>query len=332
MRKCTFIFILVFMALGLVSWMPDRLGHGFEMRYVDQGTDYSGSVRSTIIRRNADVPGKKAVLYVHGFNDYFFQSELADSFNAHGYDFYAVDLRKYGRSLIEGQTPFQVHDFKEYTADIDSALAEIRRNGDSEIVLMGHSTGGLTTSFYLAECGVAPDIKALVLNSPFLDWNLDKFTEKILVPAVRSFAPLAKGLKIPQGGDTRYAYSLLKGHGGEWDFDTTWKMPHSPAVEASWIAAVDKAQDVVQNYPNLAVPILLMHSGESTKKDSPDSLWHSADAVLDVEDISVYGRRLGLDVTEISVNGGLHDLFLSAPEVRKVLYIYLFKWLDARGI
>ncbi len=30
-------------------------------------------------------------------SDYFFQTEMADQFNQHGYDFYALDLRKYGR-------------------------------------------------------------------------------------------------------------------------------------------------------------------------------------------------------------------------------------------
>ncbi len=44
---------------------------------------------------------QKAVLYIHGFIDYFFQTEMAEQFNQHGYDFYALDLRKYWSFSLE---------------------------------------------------------------------------------------------------------------------------------------------------------------------------------------------------------------------------------------
>ncbi len=63
-------------------WQPDMLGHGLEMRYVDQGRDYAGSVRCTIVRLLSDCDGgsKRGVLYIHGFNDYFFQWQMAERF------------------------------------------------------------------------------------------------------------------------------------------------------------------------------------------------------------------------------------------------------------
>ena len=68
--------------------------------------------------------------------------------------------------------------------DIDSAIIDMKRHGIDSIVLMGHSTGGLTTSLYMNE---HPDtaIRALVLNSPFLDWNQSKVQEKVLIPAMQ---------------------------------------------------------------------------------------------------------------------------------------------------
>ena len=85
------------------SWMPDVLGNGFHMCYVSQGIDYSGNVRCAIIRKKARQNTERGVLYIHGFSDYFFQKEMANRFIEQGYNFYAVDLRKYGRSFTQGQ-------------------------------------------------------------------------------------------------------------------------------------------------------------------------------------------------------------------------------------
>lgn len=87
------------------------------------------------------------------------------------------------------------------------------------------------------------------------------------------------------------------------------------------------AQAVIQNDPFIKVPVLLMHSDRSAKAGDSADVYSESDAVLDVEDISRYGKRLGPLVTEITVRGGLHDLVLSKPEVRNALYDYMFRWL-----
>ncbi len=333
MRK--FILGILLVCSGFVSavaqWVPDVLADGYEMRYVDQPDDYAGKVRCTIVRKLSGCASDRGVLYVHGFNDYFFQSEMGDRFVDSCYNFYAVDLRKYGRSIMPGQKMFQVRDMKEYFADIDSALSQMRRDGNKEVVLMGHSTGGLTTSLYMND---NPDtlVKALILNSPFLDWNQSKFQEKFLIPVVRGVARLFPDIAIPQGGGDMYARSLLSGYGGEWHYDTSWKLMESPDVDTGWIRAIDVAQGIIQDDPDIRVPILLMHSDRSVKKGDPESMYSRADAVLDVEDISRYGRRLGPEVTEVTVRGGLHDLVLSRKEVRNPLFEYIFLWLDRHGL
>lgn len=158
--------------------MPDHFGDGFEMTYVNHPEDYSGKIKSTVIRKRTQHPSGKAVLYVHGFSDYFLQKDMALMFAERGYDFYAVDLRKYGRSLIQGQKMFQVRDLREYFPDIDSAIDIIAGDGSDRIALLGHSTGGLTASLYMAG---RPShlVKVLMLNSPFLDWNMPWLMKKL---------------------------------------------------------------------------------------------------------------------------------------------------------
>ena len=79
------------------TYQPDHLGTGYEQTTLNFPDDFEGAVTATLVWKKADTATKKAVLYIHGFIDYFFQTEMAEQFNQHGFDFYALDLRKYGR-------------------------------------------------------------------------------------------------------------------------------------------------------------------------------------------------------------------------------------------
>ncbi len=326
------ILAVVNFAAWSLTWENDTLvGDGYTDLTIVQPDDYSGKVVTTVIRKLADSHSRKAVLYVHGFNDYFFQTEMGDRFADSCYNFYAVDLRKYGRSIREGQKLFQVRNLDEYFPDIDSALSVIKKSGVDEVILAGHSTGGLITSLYMA---TAPDtiVKALILNSPFLDWNLSKFNEKIAVPVVSFLGRFFPGMKISQGGGTAYSESLLASHHGEWNYNTSMKLEKSPDVDAGWIRAINSAQHKLRSMKDpVKVPVLLMYSGSSVSGKDWDETHNRADGVLDVKDIARYGSMLGDNVTEIAVPGGLHDLVLSSPDVRAQVYTDIFRWLRKEG-
>lgn len=308
------------------NWQTDALaGEGFDTTFIEHPDDYAGPVRSTVVRRRADMATVKAVLYVHGFSDYFLQYEMAGMFGRHGYDFYAVDLRKYGRSLLTGQRMFQVRDMHEYFADIDAAVDIIKADRHAEIVLLGHSTGGLTASLYMAE-KPSELIKGLMLNSPFLDWNLPAFERRMGIPLISFIGRFFPDVRVHQRPDTGYAESLSSEHGGEWTYRTDWKPDILPDPDMGWIRAIHRAQKALRRQ-KIAVPILLMHSAESVRDPSDREKYLSADAILDVRSISSYGRRLGADVTEASFAGGLHDLVLSERPIREAVYATMLTWL-----
>ena len=129
-----------------IQYQPDILGAGYEQATLTFPDDYEGPVVATLVRKKATAPTSKAVLYIHGFIDYFFQTEMAERFNQHGFDFYALDLRKYGRSIRPYQKYYNVHALSEYDAEIDQALTIIADEGHDALLLCGHSTGGLTTT------------------------------------------------------------------------------------------------------------------------------------------------------------------------------------------
>ncbi|MBQ3555632.1 MAG: alpha/beta hydrolase, partial [Bacteroidales bacterium] len=84
--------VILYCSYSHAQYKSDELDNGLLCRTIDMPDDYEGKVVCTLIKRDCEQKSKKALLYVHGFNDYFFQAEMADRFNAEGYNFYAVDL------------------------------------------------------------------------------------------------------------------------------------------------------------------------------------------------------------------------------------------------
>ncbi len=312
-------------------YSPDVLGDGFEQHTFVMPDDYQGEVVSTLVRKQAADTIHRAVLYVHGYNDYFFQREMAQRWIDEGYNFYAIDLRKYGRSLREGQWEYEVRDMSEYFADIDSAMSVIRREGNRQVVLMGHSTGGLTTSLYCHARRDKQCVDALILNSPFFEWNFNALYRNVLIPAVAFIGQIFPQWGLPDATKiSAYAMSLLQEYHGEWTFDTSWKRLMSRGERFGWIRAIDRGHQIVHNEMQLTCPILLMHSDKTISGSEWTPEFQTGDAVLNVDHISYYGKKIGDDVTEVVIRNGLHDLFLSNPTAREDAYEIVFQWLNEK--
>ena len=89
------LFTLLLLAILQPIWpqyQPDILGDNYLQRTFRMADDYEGEVVCTLVKRATGPATRDAILYVHGYNDYFFQQALGDSANARGYNFYALDL------------------------------------------------------------------------------------------------------------------------------------------------------------------------------------------------------------------------------------------------
>jgi alpha-beta hydrolase superfamily lysophospholipase len=131
----------------------DILGEPYLSETIELPDDEEGPVVATLVHRRTDADDgadrRGAVLHLHGFSDYFFQTPAADYWTERGYDFYALDLRKYGRSLRPHQTPNFVTDLRHYFEEIDEAMARIRdRDGHTHVIVTAHSTGGLVAPLW----------------------------------------------------------------------------------------------------------------------------------------------------------------------------------------
>lgn len=308
----------------------DILGAPYEQRTIDLGRDDEGPVVATLVRRRAQVPTRRAVLYVHGFVDYFFQTHVADFYVDQGWDFYAIDLRKYGRSLLTHQTPNFCRSLTEYFPELDEAARIIRDEDDHDVLLVnGHSTGGLITPLWTHARRTTGIIDGLFLNSPFFDFNAAWVLRR---PTLATIARLGRTWPyrvIPLGLNPVYGHSLHADHKGEWRFDLAWKPIGGFGVRAGWLHAIQQGQRLLRSGLDIQVPVLVASSAASFRGGRWSDLAHSSDAVLDVSHMWRWAPRLGRRVTLLRFEGALHDITLSRPPVREQVFSEMARWMGA---
>lgn len=344
-------------------WEPDFLGDGFERLDLPLGSDEEGEVLATLVRyRPTAAPGHhgapgralatrlrlwwnrfkgeepagtpQAVLYVHGWNDYFLHTELARFWARLGVACYAVDLRKYGRSLREHQTPGFITSLNQYDPDLEAALEAMEADQRSlhglapgatvRVHLMAHSAGGLIAALWAHRN--PGRISSLILNSPWLELHgsaiIRNATASVVEPLAR-VRPWAR-LKLPDVG--LYWRSLSNQADGEWELNSQWRWPYGFPIRAGWLRAVMAGHAQVAAGISIDVPVLVLISARSVISPTWTEDALRTDTVLDVEQIAQRAPVLGRHVTINKTEGAIHDVLLSNQAVRSQVYEELERW------
>jgi alpha-beta hydrolase superfamily lysophospholipase len=313
-----------------VEVVTDVLGEPWLAETIHLEPDFEGEVVATLVSRPLDSTFDRATLHVHGFSDYFFQAEYGEWWVERGHDMYALDLRKYGRSLRPHQSATYVADLSEYFAELDAAWERITvRDGHRRVVISAHSTGGLIVSLW-ADARKPEELAGMVLNSPWLDmqgkaWMRSPATTAVL-NRVGQRQPMRELRREVPGFYTR---SLHREHEGEWDFDLTWKPLGSFPVRFGWLRAIRVGHALVQRGLDVPAPVLVLSSDRSRWPSTMSDDVFSSDIVLDVRQIRRWATALGKHVTYVAIPGAVHDVVLSRAPARKKAYDEIERWLTS---
>jgi alpha-beta hydrolase superfamily lysophospholipase len=311
-----------------MQYKEDVFKNGFERTTIVLPDDYEGTVTATLIRKRYSMQSTKAILCIHGFNDYFFQTIIADEFLNKGYHFYALDLRKYGRSILPNHSANNVRNLSEYYEDIDQALAIISEEGSQEIVLYGHSTGGLLISLYAADRKGKESFDVLVCNSPFYDFNVPWIQKKTVIPILSFLGKFYPNLRLPITFSKFYGKSLHKNDFGEWDYDLKWKPHVAPSINAGWVNAIHKGHLRIAGGIIVNKPLLVLHSLKSVFVKEWSEEMFEGDAILNVKDITERAKLIDSPHKDvIGIEGTIHDLVLSGKLKRDIVFETIFEWL-----
>lgn len=320
------------------EWVEDaELGAGYEMLTIELGEDPDGEgqIVATLVR-SATQPTtpRGAALYVHGYTDYFFNTEMAEFWIGRGFSFYALDLRKCGRSRRDGQTAHYVSDLALYDAELDTALATVRsETGGVPVVLSGHSTGGLILPLWLTRLQRRPGgvvgqgIAGLVLNSPWFDLQGAGWLRTVGTQVIRGVSRFRSRdiMKLPS--TDAYGSSLHVSAHGEWDYNLVLKPLDGFPIRYGWLNAVRRGQALLHKGHDVGVPSLVLHSTRSWFSRTFGEKVVGADAVLDVKQIARWSGCLGNALTVRPLAGAKHDVFLSPKPAREAAYAEIDSWL-----
>jgi alpha-beta hydrolase superfamily lysophospholipase len=322
---------------GWTEWSDDVLC-GYQQSTCALGVDPDGEgeLFATVVRRADSGPSAAVVLAVHGFTDYFFNTELVDFFAAHGYRLYGLDLHKCGRSRRDGQTPHFTTDLSRYDTDLERALALIAaENPGARVLIYGHSTGGLVVSLWLDRIRRRGDTGALgltglVLNSPFLELNGPAMLRtRVTSTALGAVSKVRKTGVVRSAGTGGYGLTLHRDYHGEFDYDLRWKPLGGFPVRAGWITAIRRGQALLQRGLDVGVPNLVLRSDHSVAETAGTEVMQRGDAVLDVGHIARWAGCIGNRQTIVPVADAKHDVFLSLAGPRAAAYLELQRWLES---
>jgi alpha-beta hydrolase superfamily lysophospholipase len=317
----------------VTRWEPDVLP-GYWQRTIALGADPDGEgdLFATLVRRGEGGTARRAVLALHGYTDYFFNTELADRFAERGFAFYALDLHKCGRSRRAGQTPHFTTDLAGYDTELLRSLEAIAADTDgARVCVYGHSAGGLIATLFLDRIrrhGTAVDVDGLVLNSPFLDLHgpaiLRSAPTSAMLIALARWRKLHVIRKPTPGG---YGTSLHRDYAGEFDYDLEWKPLGGFPVRLGWLNAIRRGQARLHRGLDVGVPNLILRSGHSVPEAPDPEAIQRGDAVLDVAQIARWAGCVGNHTTVAPIVDAKHDVFLSLAEPRIAAYRELDRWL-----
>ncbi|MFW0784707.1 alpha/beta hydrolase [Gordonia sp. CPCC 206044] len=350
------------------DWQPDHLLDRYEVLTLPLGPDPDGEdpVTATLVRKAGTGAGSVAsgpnvtgagsvasgpnqngagsgrsgaVLYVHGFTDYFFHEPLAEFFHDRGYEFYALDLRKCGRSLQPHHTAHFTTDLRQYDEELGRALDVVieettAAGGPAEVVVAAHSTGGLITPLWLDRLRERSPhrhahVTGLLLNSPWFDLQGSPVLRSLPVSAVLRAAAAARPKSVvPQKLSEGYGRSIHESTGGEWAYDLTLKPMGGFPVSFGFLQAVRAGHARLHRGIDVGVPALVLRSDKTIFDRSTPSSVDDSDVVLDVAHIARWSGNLGNRVTVSPITDARHDVFLSVERARAQAYREVDGWLS----
>lgn len=285
---------------------------GERLKFIKK-TYYVGNKKTKIVinfKKNKN--NKKAIIWIPGYNDYFYHYHISEKLP--NLDFYAINLRNCGYSKEKDCIPHYCSNLEEYFEELDFLFENLINNNYEEVILYGHSTGGLIAIIYYNynKKKKLNKINKLILNSPFLYLKLDCISNFILNYIIYYISDYIPSLNINNIKKiNKYTRFIKKKMSIDFKNKSDYELP----VMTDWISSVIFNQyKILKNEIKIEdIPVLFLTS-DKTVNDLNDEL---GDSILDVNIMKNIGKKLSNKNNIIfkEVREALHDVLVSLGDI-----------------
>lgn len=249
----------------------------------------------------------KCIIWLPGRNDYFFHYHFTNLYP--DYDIFALSMRNNHNRRKDVYN--HIDDLKEHFLEIDTVYEYFNINSYEEVILYGHSTGGLISILY-NKFNKKNKISKMILNSPFLKfkrhWIENLFLNWIgwfifdFVPNINISFDIFK--------PNYYAINLSK----RFKLNSMYKTFYNAPVISSWLINIMKHQyKITNNKIKINVPTLIFYCDKSYEKhsDHGDSVLNIDENLKQVPKLFNNNSLLSLHLIEDS----MHDVLCAEGDV-----------------
>ncbi len=272
------------------------------------------------------------MLYVHGFNDYFFQTHVAEELAAHGYTLYGARPAPLRALVAGGPDPALVHRPHRVLPGALGGGADPARRARPR-PLGGH--GALHRWPRREPVGAQPATRRRGRRAR-AQQPVVRPQRRLVPPGGRHQDP-RRGTRRPPAGRGRRALGLLLAPARR-PRRAVGLRPRPQAARAGSRCAPAGCErsgagrrawreGCTSRHPSWCAP-----RPRAAPNTADNPLLDAQDTILDVDQIAERAPRLGDEVTLVRIAGGVHDLALSAPRPRAIYLRTVLAWLSTLDV
>lgn len=259
------------------------------------------------VRYKKTLFNKKCIIWIPGRNDYFFHYHFTNLYP--NYDIYALSMRN--NHSRRSDVYNHIDDVNNHKLEIDVVYDYFSINNYDEVILYGHSTGGLICILY-NKINKKNKISKMILNSPFLRFKrhwIENFFLNWIGWFIFDFVPNIN-ISFDVFKPNLYSINLSK----RFKINPWYKTFYNVPVVSSWLINIMKYQHKISlGLFKIQVPTLILYCNKSKSRECK-----YGDCVLDISENLKQVPKLFNNTKSLNlylIEDSVHDVLCSEGDV-----------------